>query len=120
MVIFWDPWRQPKGSFVKYSLTSRLGKALSCLFPKAPPYMVKSSILIYETHRKRNMTQTRSKSRSVQGPHVSTNVCPNRLHLPFFTLQISCFCVKLLHESVKIYANFRPAMRTSVPPDKSF
>lgn len=27
--------------------TSRLGKTLSCLFPKAPPYMVKSSMLIW-------------------------------------------------------------------------
>lgn len=29
-----------------HHLTSRLGKTLSCLFPKAPPYMVKSSRLI--------------------------------------------------------------------------
>lgn len=35
-----------------HHLTSRLGKTLSCLFPKAPPYMVKSSKLIWRTREK--------------------------------------------------------------------
>lgn len=37
-------WRQ------KCHLTSKLGKTLSCLFPKAPPYMVRSSKLIWWKH----------------------------------------------------------------------
>lgn len=66
----WPP--SPARTAASHQLTSRLGKTLSCLFPKAPPYRVKSSKLIWRTQQ--NLSAPAGETRSADQTTTQTDL----------------------------------------------